>query len=104
MLSRTAQTVRDEAEFGPADRFREILRYARDDNSLGRPMLHHYSRTNSVVSPKLANNASPPRALALVREGGLNEPFEERVRLIRLALKLGMILAGQEVGMIAQLD
>ena len=76
-------------------------RYAH--NSL-RPVLHHYSRTKSIVSPKLANNASPPRTLALVRQSGLNEPFEERVRLIRFALKLGMILAGQEVGMIAQLD
>ena len=104
MLSRTTQTVRDEAKFGRADGLREVLRYAQDDNSLGRPVLHRYSRTNSVVSPKLANNASPPRTLALVRQSGLNEPFEERVRLIRFALKLGMILAGQEVGMIAQLD
>jgi hypothetical protein len=104
VLSRTAQTLRDEAKFGRADGLRVILRYAQDDHSLGRPVLHHYSRTNSVVSPKLANNASPPRTLALVRQSGLNEPFEERVRLIRFALKLGMILAGQEVGMIAQLD
>jgi len=42
--------------------------------------------------------------LTLVCQCRLNKAFEERVRLIRFALKLGMILAGQEVGMIAQLD
>ena len=54
-----------------------------------------------MSAPSSQNNTSPPRTLALVRQSRLNEPFEERVRLIRFALKLGMILAGQEVGMIA---
>ena len=37
-------------------------------------------------------------------EASLNESFEERVRLVRFALKLGVILAGKEIRMIAQLD
>jgi len=45
-----------------------------------------------------------PKSLALTCQRRLNKAFEERMRLIRFALKLGMILAGQKVGMIAQLD
>jgi len=50
------------------------------------------------------NNASPARILSLMCQGRLNKALEEGVRLIRFTLKLWMILAGQEVGMIAQLD
>jgi hypothetical protein len=39
-----------------------------------------------------------------VSETGLNEAFEERVWLIRLALELGVILAGEEVRVVLQLD
>ena len=100
MLSRTAQTVRDEAKFGRADGFeRSSLRTQL--TKTGAPSL---LEDQKYCQPQTRNNASPPRTLALVRQSGLNEPFEERVRLIRFALKLGMILAGQEVGMIAQLD
>jgi len=39
-----------------------------------------------------------------VRETGFNKSFEERMRLVRLALKLGVILAADEIGMIAKLN
>ncbi len=45
-----------------------------------------------------------PLQLALVRETGLHEAFEKRMRLVRLALEFRMILAGQEVRVIPQLD
>jgi hypothetical protein len=35
---------------------------------------------------------------------GLNKPLEQRMWFIRFALKLGMILAGEEVRVIAQFD
>ena len=44
------------------------------------------------------------RASALVRQARLHEAFEERVRLVRLALEFRVILAGEEVGVIPQLD
>ena len=44
------------------------------------------------------------RTLALVRETGLDEAFEKRVRLVRPALEFRMILAGEEERMIPQLD
>jgi hypothetical protein len=34
----------------------------------------------------------------------LNEAFEERVRLVRFALEFRMVLAGEEIRVIAQLD
>jgi len=37
-------------------------------------------------------------------ETRLNEPFEKRMRFVRLALKFGMILATNEIGMITKLD
>ena len=40
----------------------------------------------------------------LMRQAGLNESLEERMRLVRFALKFGVILAGEEIRMIAQLD
>ena len=42
--------------------------------------------------------------LSLVRERRFDEPFEKRVGLVRLALEFRMILAGEKVGVIAQLD
>jgi hypothetical protein len=45
-----------------------------------------------------ARTAAP---LSLMRQRCLNEAFEERVRLVRFTLKFGMILAGEEIGMIA---
>src|SRR5437762_1076206 len=42
--------------------------------------------------------------LPLMRETRLNETFEKRMRLVRLALKLGVILAGEKVRMVAQLN
>ena len=54
---------------------------------------------------------APPRGgavprvwLALVREAGLDEAFEKGVRLVRFALEFRMILAGQEIRVIPQLD
>ena len=41
---------------------------------------------------------------ALMRQAGLNEGLEKRVRLVRLALKFGVVLAGEEIRVIAQLD
>ena len=42
--------------------------------------------------------------LSLVREAGLNEAFEQGMRLVRSALELRMILAGEKVRVIAQFD
>src|SRR5437588_10301241 len=42
--------------------------------------------------------------LALMCQCSLDKPFEQRVRLVRLALKFGVILASQKIGMISQLD
>src|SRR5439155_23689818 len=42
--------------------------------------------------------------LALMRQCSLNKPFEQRVRLIWFALKFGVILASQKIGVISQLD
>jgi len=39
-----------------------------------------------------------------VRKTGFDEAFEERMRFVRLALKLGVILAADEKGMIAKLN
>src|SRR6266480_4403489 len=39
-----------------------------------------------------------------MRKTGLNKSLEKRMWLVWLALKLGMILASDEIGMIAQLD
>jgi hypothetical protein len=39
-----------------------------------------------------------------MRKTGLNKSLEKRMWLVWLALKLGMILASEEIGMIAQLD
>src|SRR5437867_4525030 len=44
------------------------------------------------------------RTLRLTSERGLDEPFEKRMRLVRFALKLRVILAADKVGVIAQLD
>ena len=41
---------------------------------------------------------------ALVRKTGLDEAFEERVWIVGPALEFGVILAGEEVRVIAQLD
>ena len=38
-----------------------------------------------------------------MRQTGLNESFEERMRLVGLALKFRMILASEKIRMIAQL-
>jgi hypothetical protein len=40
----------------------------------------------------------------LIGEARLDESVEKRVRLVRLALKFGMILTGEEIRMIAQFD
>ena len=48
--------------------------------------------------------AAADSATALMSEAGLNEAFEKRMRLVRLALKFRMILAGEKVGVILQLD
>jgi hypothetical protein len=40
----------------------------------------------------------------LVRETGLNESLEKRVRFVWLALKLRVILAGEKVWMVAELN
>jgi hypothetical protein len=42
--------------------------------------------------------------LALMRQCSLDKPFEQRVRLIWFALKFGVILASQKIGVISQLD
>src|SRR6478672_3414583 len=42
--------------------------------------------------------------LALMRQCSLDKPFEQRVRLVRFALKFGVILASQKIGMISQLN
>src|SRR5438270_1253566 len=42
--------------------------------------------------------------LALMCQRSLDKPFEQRVRLIWFALKFGVILASQKIGVIAQLD
>jgi hypothetical protein len=39
-----------------------------------------------------------------MREAGLNKAFEKGMGFVRFALKLGMILAGDEIRMVAQLD
>jgi hypothetical protein len=39
-----------------------------------------------------------------MRKTRLNESFEKRMRFVRLALKLRMILAGEEVRVIAQFN
>ena len=39
-----------------------------------------------------------------MREAGLDKAFEERMRLVRFALELGVILAGQKIRMVLQLD
>jgi hypothetical protein len=41
---------------------------------------------------------------SLSRQTCLDESFEQRVRLVRFALKFGMILAADKIRMIAQLD
>ena len=41
------------------------------------------------------------RVLRLMRQSGCNESFEERMRLVGFALKFGVILATNKVGMIA---
>src|SRR5881398_2533772 len=43
-------------------------------------------------------------ALGIKRETSFNESFEQRMRLVRLTLKLGVILAAHEIRMIAKLD
>ena len=42
--------------------------------------------------------------LALMRQCSLNKAFEQRVRLVRFALKFGVILASQKIGVISQLN
>src|SRR6267142_6992380 len=42
--------------------------------------------------------------LALMCQCSLDKPFEQRVRLIWFALKFGVILASQKIGMISQLN
>src|SRR5437762_3469994 len=42
--------------------------------------------------------------LALMCQCSLDKPFEQRVRLIWFALKFGVILASQKIGVISQLD
>src|SRR6478672_2865618 len=42
--------------------------------------------------------------LALMRQCRLDKPFEQRVRLVRFALKFGVILASQKIGVISQLN
>src|SRR5437588_6671426 len=44
------------------------------------------------------------RTAGLMRETRLNETFEKWMRLVRLALKFGMILAAHKIGMVMQLD
>ena len=39
-----------------------------------------------------------------MRQCSLDKPFEQRVRLVRFALKFGVILASQKIGVISQLD
>ena len=41
---------------------------------------------------------------ALMRQAGLNESLEKRMRLVRLALEFRVILAGEKIGVIPQLD
>jgi hypothetical protein len=40
----------------------------------------------------------------LIRKSGCNKSFEERMRLVWFALKFGVILAANKVGVITQLD
>ena len=47
---------------------------------------------------------SARRTFRFARERGLDEAFEERMRFVRFALELGVILAADEVRMIAQFD
>ena len=42
--------------------------------------------------------------LRIKRQARLNEAFEERMRLVRLALKFRVILAADEIRMITELD
>src|SRR5437660_8403421 len=42
--------------------------------------------------------------LRIKRETSFNESFEQRMRLVRLTLKLGVILAADEIWVIAKLD
>ena len=44
------------------------------------------------------------RRLPFMRQAGFDEAFEKRVRLVWLALKFRVILAGEKIGVIAQLD
>src|SRR5438046_9163996 len=44
------------------------------------------------------------RRTTLMIETRLNEPFEKRMRFVRLALEFGMILSTNEIGMISKLD
>src|SRR5438046_3344463 len=47
---------------------------------------------------------SARRTLRIERKTGLNETFEERVRLVRFALKFRVILAADEIRMIPKLN
>ena len=42
--------------------------------------------------------------LTLMRQTSLNESLEERVGLVRFALEFWVILTGEKIGVIAQLD
>jgi hypothetical protein len=44
------------------------------------------------------------RTTSLSRQTFLNKSFEERMRLVWFALKFGVILAADEIRMIAELD
>src|SRR5438067_10533749 len=55
-----------------------------------------------VSAPRSTIDFAGP--LSLMRETRLDETFEKRMRLVRLALKLGVILAGEKVRMVAQLN
>src|SRR6267154_6859437 len=52
----------------------------------------------------MTNCGSRTLLLALMCQCSLDKPFEQRVRPIWFALKFGVILASQKIGMISQLN
>ena len=54
-------------------------------------------------APRFSIGCSGLRTI-LIREARLNKSFEERVGLVRLALKFGVILAADKIRMIAKFN
>ena len=64
------------------------------------PRYRFLNPSGSLISASFAAFVS----IALIRQRRAQEALEQRMRLVRLGLELGMELAGEEPGVIAQLD